>query len=179
MDLPVHWNAALAHEPTAENLDGLVAEQVMGWRKPTRPYQPWDKRPDLPGVMLCGQHELPRFCSDIAAAWQVVHKLRERFTVEIRVEHSAARVRVLAGDRYDLLPGAVHDLAQVEARTAPIAICLAALQTVQFVDMPATEQDVTDNVAVVHELIARVDHALRLEQESRARETRSGVTKIP
>jgi len=167
MDFPVELNAALTYEPTALRLDALVAEQVMGWRKPNRPYQSWDKRPDLPGVMLCRQHELPRFSSDIAAAWQVVEKLRERFSVEIRVDHSVARVRVFAGDRYDLLPGAVRDLAQVEARTAPIAICLAALQTVQEGEMPAAEPDVTDNVAVVHELIARVDHALRLEQEDR------------
>jgi len=167
MDLPVELNAALTHEPTAQHLDALVAEQVMGWLKPSRPYQAWDKRPDLPGVMLCRQHELPRFCSDIAAAWQVVEKLRERFSVDISVDHSVARVRVFAGDRYDLLPGAVRDLAQVEARTAPIAICLAALETVQASDIPAGEQDVTDNVAEVHELIARVDHAIRLEQEGR------------
>ena len=173
MDLPVDSNAAFTHEPTAQHLDALVAEQVMGWRKPRRPYQPWDKRPDLPGVMLCRQHELPRFCSDIAAAWQVVDKLRERFSVDINVDHSVARVRVSAGDRYDLLPGAVRDLAQVEARTAPIAICLAALQTVQASDIPASEQDVTDNVAEVHELIARVDHAIRLEQEGRAWDDRT------
>ena len=173
MDLPVESNPAFTPEPTAQHLDALVAEQVMGWRKPSRPYQPWDKRPDLPGVMLCRQHELPRFCSDIAAAWQVVEKLRERFSVDINVDHSVARVRVSAGDRYDLLPGAVRDLAQVEARTAPIAICLAALQTVQASDIPASEQDVTDNVAEVHELIARVDHAIRLEQEDRAWDDRT------
>ncbi len=173
MDLPVELNAALTQEPAAQHLDPLVAEQVMGWRKPSRPYQPWDKRPDVPGVMLCRQHELPRFSSDIAAAWQVVEKLRERFAVEIHVDNSVARVRIFAGDRYDLLPGAVRDLAQVEARTAPMAICLAALHTVRAREMSASEHDVTDNIAEVHELIARVDHAMRLEQKGRAWEDRT------
>ena len=173
MDLPVSWNAALTHEPTARHLDGLIAEHVMGWRRPTRPYQAWDKRPDVPGVMLCRQRELPHFCADIAAAWQVVEKLRERFTVDISVDHSVARVRVFAGDRYDLLPGALRDLAQVEARTAPMAICLAALQAVQPRDQPARGRGVADNVAEVHELIARVDHAMRLEQEGRAQNDRT------
>ena len=167
MDLPVEWNTTQTPEPTEQHLDLLVAEHVMGWRKPTRPYQAWDRRPDVPGVILCRQHELPHFSTDIAAAWQVVEKLRERCTVDISVEHSVARVRVFRGDRYDLLPGAVRDLAQVEARTAPLAICLAALQAVQADDPPATEHDVTENVAEVHALIARVDHALQLEQESR------------
>ena len=170
MDLPVEWNAALTHEPTARHLDGLVAEHVMGWRRPTRPYQAWDRRPDVPGVMLCRQGELPHFCADIAAAWQVVEKLRERFTVDITVENTVARVRIFTGDRYDLLPGAMRDLARVEAPTAPFAICLAALQTVQAGDIPASEPGVPDNVAQVHELIARVDHAMRLEQENRARD---------
>jgi hypothetical protein len=39
--------------------------------------------------------------------------------------------------------------------------------------MSASEQDVTDNIAEVHELIARVDHAMRLEQKGRAWEDRT------
>ena len=167
MEIQFEGKAASTHEPTARHLDGLVAEQVMGWHRPTRPYQPWDKRPDLPGVMLCRQHELPRFCTDIAAAWQVVDKLRERFSVDVCVERSIARVRIFAGDRYDLLPGAVQDVAVAEAASAPVAICVAALQAVEIVDGPEDPPGRTENVAEVHELISRIEAAIHREQVAR------------
>jgi len=167
MEIQFDGNATVAHEPTARHLDGLVAEQVMGWHKPTRPYQPWDKRPDLPGVMLCRQHELPRFCTDITAAWQVVEKLRERFSVDISVESSVVKVRVFAGDRYDLLPGAVRDVAVAEAASAPVAICVAALQAVETVDGPEDPPGKPENVAEVHELITRIEAAIHREQAAR------------
>ena len=156
MEFPPELTSAdLSHTSTAKRLDGLVAETVLGWTKPTRPYQSWDKRPDVPGVMLCRQNELPAFSSEIGAAWEVVEKLRKRYHVDISVGHRAARVRVFLGEPYELLPGAVRDLANVEARTAPMAICLAGLEAVEQAARVRVSRHSGSNVAARSESSSR------------------------
>ncbi len=168
MQLPSEWTPVnLSQTPAARRLDGMIAEKVMGWARPSRPYQPWDKRPDVPGVMLCRQHELPPFCTDIRSAWDVVEKLRERFTIDVSIDSESANVRIFTGDRYELLPGAVRDLAFVEAPTAPMAICLAALKAVENQVASEGVSEPAENVAEIHELIARLDEAARRAQANR------------
>lgn len=69
------------------SLDRLVAEKVMGWTPPTRPYQPWDMDPvNHPGCVLVGNDSLPHFSESIADAWLVVERMREKgWWVDLRL----------------------------------------------------------------------------------------------
>ena len=86
-------------------LDALVAEKVMGWAP--------------------GERGTPTFSTSIAAAWQLVEKLRPRFylSLEVHLDHVNAcfcpHGEVFRSDGTHMYRG--------EAATAPHAICLAAL----------------------------------------------------
>ena len=70
---------------------------------------------------LCVLRAIPEYSTNIAAAWEVVEKMRENQTVGIH-EYSEGWEVVLIG------PGCA--VADGQADTAPHAICLAALQVV-------------------------------------------------
>ena len=115
-------------------VDALIAVKVMGWQYTIGNYRPllvptnndprmswvaeWDEkgRPDW----------LPHYSTEISAAWQVIEKMLEiGFSSRIKVEERKCtkcafwRVGI---SRYISLP----------APTAPLAICRAALMTVQL-----------------------------------------------
>lgn len=107
-------------------MDALVAEKVMGW-KPTESYWPsqsyrvkcWNTpQSNVPLDMAC----LPHYSTDIAAAWQVVERLRD---------HQDPRVPLAFGQELQRLAGKTA----LEAGTlrdwwlwiTPEAICRAAL----------------------------------------------------
>lgn len=121
-----------AHDSEAEgvkvvqagrDLDALVAEKVMGWRWSGRYLVPpadvetsfWDGSCNRDGV----PRFLPRYSTDISAAWGVVEKLRDE----------VAFLDILpAADHYIVKIQSAHGTDYVTAETAPLAICLAALK---------------------------------------------------
>jgi len=126
-------------------LDALVAEKVMGWHDPQDPewngwkdcglliwqdsmIRPRDKPPvnSKAGWMAYGVVDrVPAFSTDIAAAWEVVEKLHQRFPT-IHLSLGAPNQRW-----YCSFFGTVDDKGSaLEADTAPLAICLAALKAV-------------------------------------------------
>ena len=121
-------------------LDALIAEKVMGWtdvhlhdgtakdtKLTTLFYGEWVGRPRGEGAL---RRVLP-YSTDIAAAWEVVEKMRASYSFQLQVPRLP-----LAGDVFDWSAvffvrrtpeewGAFHS-----ASTAPHAICLAALRAV-------------------------------------------------
>jgi Phage ABA sandwich domain len=72
---------------------------------------------------------LPHYSTDIAAAWQVVEKLREQFPIVVlQFEPEGCSVEV---NTDKATPSYYRIVADVFADTAPLAICRAALLTVR------------------------------------------------
>lgn len=101
-------------------LDALIAEKVMGWK--LLAVSGSEHGFIREGVAL--RKPIPRFSTDIAAAWQVVECMRERhdcglifkvFPVGFRFDYSAV---FQARDNKQW---------SSNASTAPLAICLSAL----------------------------------------------------
>jgi hypothetical protein len=94
-------------------LDALVAREIMGWRID-------------PGFVGCGIRpgtvtlaDFPRYSRDIAAAWEVVERLRSQ-GIGFRLEWSEGMEKPAAQFQRGLY-------AEHEGETAAHAICLAAL----------------------------------------------------
>lgn len=96
-------------------LDTLVAEKVMGWTYRTFP----DGACPLVKHWYCGEQYMlmQPFSTSIASAWQVVEKLKANGN-NVWVEW-AGTVWVC---------GTTSVFPDIEADTAPLAICLAALK---------------------------------------------------
>ncbi len=58
--------------PAGRELDALVAERVMGWKRPTKKRDVTWYRADGSG---CGAENIPHYSTDISVAWQVVEKM--------------------------------------------------------------------------------------------------------
>lgn len=123
-------------------LDALIAEKVMGWKRGTARVENYAAPSEeiahreatgwidpsgafheiVWGTGLCPG--LPAYSTAIAAAWEVVEKLRDRFCIEVRtLPHVGYNVDVSAWDhavdpRLD---------SAVMRGSLPHAICLAAL----------------------------------------------------
>ncbi len=99
-------------------LDALVAEKVMGYTN-VRPLG--DEHGTLiahsPGA-CCDGHGVPQFSTDIAAAWHVVEKMRER------------RIHLELGSRIDGSWLVSFGNLRAFDNSAPRAVCLAALKAV-------------------------------------------------
>jgi hypothetical protein len=104
-------------------LDALVAEKVMGYTLGTPP------SPES-AINLAGPEypvTVPHYSTDIAAAWQVVEKFKDRdwrFILDKYDDGWGIEIE-LSGGKYG--SGAV-------AETAPLAICRVALKAVGVVD---------------------------------------------
>lgn len=124
-------------------LDALVAEKVMGWKKaPNGAWMSYEK--DAFGNGGWKSHatwkanasvSAVRFTpsTDIAAAWQVVEKMKERqwnFTIADLVKNKW---------RAEFGGSRKHKQTWEDADTAPRAICLAALKAVGVA--PSKEKD--------------------------------------
>jgi hypothetical protein len=108
-------------------IDALVAEHVMGWVNIT-PFGDdiWGNPTD--GRTFMGQGQvggpIPRYSTDIAAAWEVVEKLGIQFYLHCDLRRGSA------GDWMVFDSAASVDCCEplATAETAPLAICLAALK---------------------------------------------------
>jgi Phage ABA sandwich domain len=102
-------------------IDRLVAEKVMGWK--------WEYNDMLNRYVSRDEKGFwhLNFCpsTDLLDAWQVVEKIIEQFG-------SYSLTKIKDGGHYcEVLywnNGAFDVIAEVEAETAPLAICLAALK---------------------------------------------------
>lgn len=103
------------------DLDALVAEKVMGWKyypasagtmQPINP--PYWINPDRQSLDAIEDWP-PSYSTDIDAAWEVVEKLAGTFRLEYEKYSD-----------WDCELG----LGSAHAKTAPLAICLAALKAV-------------------------------------------------
>jgi hypothetical protein len=120
----------VAPELSGRELDAAVAEHVMGFTRAPEPPHPTDNRA-INGVLyyLPGtpwdrnqQNIVPYFSEDIAAAMQVVEKMRgSNYWFALEQEDDWAAV--------------FYDKDRVwypqHAETAPLAICLAALKAIE------------------------------------------------
>lgn len=117
--------------PAGREMDRFIAEKVMGCRvlistdgqlycrcgmTCNYPHAPDDRDSQLYG-------DLYEFSTDIAAAWEVVEKLRERFAqvaIDVCGDLWRARLYLDSDTLAELFADATED-------TAPLAICRAAL----------------------------------------------------
>ena len=112
-------------EPGRE-LDALIAEKVMGWRKTRGGYTN-----DLTKQWSVPEKQLPLYSTSIKAAWEVVEKLRGKgYYFDLDGDKDG-------GARGELIPW-IAEFSNVNkkkysgyAKTAPHAICLAALEAIK------------------------------------------------
>jgi hypothetical protein len=139
----------LADITAGRELDGLIAEKLMGWfrvedhRINGISFGPALWHSDLGDPMnpSPGGFGVPFYSTDISAAWEVVEKLRqENFFLRITPTEEGYRVTArsdeglpLAIDKktgdYDW--NSKYSEAYADAPTAPLAICRAALRAVE------------------------------------------------
>jgi len=110
-------------------LDALVAEKVMGWKK-IKPPNPsfkltwmWDR---LEGALIEDAQLTPRYSTDIAAAWEVVGK----FFKDGKQTAVLSRPWLIPPDYYAWIQYGKR----CPGESAPHAICLAALKAVEKSD---------------------------------------------
>lgn len=113
-------------------MDALVAEKVMGLVTCADPVG----RCDGAKLGLCWAYkpgeagsELQRYSTDIAAAWQVLEKLRERFEAVAVVSDAQTGPGADPSKGWVCFGQRPHF--QAEGVTAPEAICRAALKAVE------------------------------------------------
>lgn len=113
-------------------LDALVAEKVMGWQSiEYNDFKIWAHQDYLPAItnhplgfaMPEGYSPLPRYSTNIAAAWKVVEKFEAKHW-EISISTDEIGYLVYLTRRND---DGGSTTFKGEADTAPLAICLAAL----------------------------------------------------
>jgi hypothetical protein len=113
-------------------LDALIAERVMGWKRhPTKPH-PTDNR-SIGGVLYCPPNApylsslnvVPPYSTDIAAAWEVAEKMVGDGHVFI-VKGDGLRT----GDFSPRWTVLCDNLPRTDDDSAPLAICRAALKAV-------------------------------------------------
>lgn len=104
-------------------IDELIATEVMRWNKhlhkPSGSHV-WVDKND----MLCEIADSFKPAKNISDAWIVIEKLKENRWIEISISKLGAPL-VDIGE-YSV----PHSTVQTEAETVPMAICLAALETV-------------------------------------------------
>lgn len=112
-------------------MNALVAEKVMGWIWIDGEYgHPTEKGPF--NDCECPSHSyqktlLPRYSTDIAAAWEVVNKLGRKSINKIAAETGLATFLLVQYPNGTWKANFSGYRTSVEADTVPLAICRAAL----------------------------------------------------
>lgn len=112
-------------------LDRLVAEKVMdGIRFQAHSILAVDVSAKT--FTLGGDWEYPRYSAEISAAWEVIEKLRPELCIEIMPWGDNYHVRVLSVT--------LEQKSRASYRSAPHAICIAALKAVGHEFKESTEE---------------------------------------
>jgi len=101
-------------------LDWLVAKHIMGWKEGQKILE------SLSGVGILGEKALPRYSTDIAAAWEIVEN-RRRWGWTWKMTGITGHWRVALYDE------GFNFLAEARAAELTVAICRAALLAVMEV----------------------------------------------
>ena len=111
--------------PAGREMDDLIARKVFGWQKLEFPAVPSYQKPGKNKITLA-LYELPRYSTDIAAAWEVVEEMQRRnFWALINLYSSYCRVIFTLASAF-LEPFEVR----AEPNEIPLSICRAALLAV-------------------------------------------------
>lgn len=122
--------------PAGREMDSLIAERVMGWTvfygehngydllddEIANGYPP-DEEPE--GVPF----EIPNYSTDIAAAWEVVEKMKNYLFVCGRTDDGIWEAYFFP------VNSGIGKLSEAHGDTAPSAICRAALKTMKVVEI--------------------------------------------
>lgn len=119
----------------SRKLDALVAEKVMGHENdvvatiPAIPPHNWIEPPGQPrrAIAFAG-FEPPHYSTDIAAAWEVVEKIKNTHEWSIENDQGEINEWLVSVTEIERQPGVLATGHCAEAPTAPHAICLAALK---------------------------------------------------
>lgn len=111
-------------------LDALIAEKVMGLPEPDLKGHTIVPLPD--SVRSEAWSKIPEYSTNIADAWLVVEKLKDK---DLHFVFGTVVFDNLGGNRltknYGAFFGALGErIEQIEAETAPLAICLASLKAI-------------------------------------------------
>lgn len=126
------WGVRMTPLPPGRELDALIAEKVMGWNKFTSHPEGWTDVGEGPWFIIPGEikceavrsDEIPAYSTDIAAAWEVVEKMRvDGFNFQIHNVNEQVNWVALFWKK-----GTVGDPYLAVEVFAPHAICLAALK---------------------------------------------------
>lgn len=105
-------------------LDALVAEKVMGWKlhKEGRAWKWWD----IPLIsphheQYDGHDDQPPYSTDPAAAWEVVEKMRERWSVYVNALDDPRECGCVVGKTWR------EPEAAAIGPTMPVAVCRCAV----------------------------------------------------
>ena len=110
------YNAVMAI-PAGKELDELIAEKVLGWKRMPHWWTPPGRATDG------GFANPPAFSTDITAAWAVVEHYPEYISLHKRAYPNMLpyEVNIRAG------AGFPHNLFIAEGETMPLAVCRTAL----------------------------------------------------
>lgn len=120
--------------PAGKELDGLIADRVMYWNQNHEINECEDKwysycnicgyEPRFEKIIPGSCKGYPRYSVDISSAWEVVEKMGPSYELK-SIHHSSGTVH-----RATFWRGMMGF--SVEAETAPLAICRAALLAIEY-----------------------------------------------
>jgi hypothetical protein len=110
---------------TGRELDALVAEKVMGWRDVSDGY---GTPPEA--TLWEAIHIIPHYSTDIAAAWQVVERMRDQGWTSHYTDLSLDSREPWHSWHFTGTTPPNGPTLSAQASTVPHAICLAALRAV-------------------------------------------------
>lgn len=118
--------------PAGREMDALIAEKVMGYTLSglSLPAYPKYKLFDIESGEFSGYvKEVPHYSTDIAAAWEVVEKMKNYLFVCGRTDDGIWEAYFFP------VNSGIGKLSEAHGDTAPSAICRAALKTMKVVEI--------------------------------------------
>lgn len=107
-------------------LDALVAEQVMGWRRCSDDGSGYWEGRSPTNILSLILEEVPHYSTDIAAAWQVIGRMRDLCWASHSTDLTLDSEQPWWA--WHFLHGVSQKTVRECADTAPLAICRAALK---------------------------------------------------
>ena len=111
--------------PAGREMDALVAEKVMGLERVGYLYK-YREYTESPRNVNMSEKDIPSYSTSIAPAWEVVERLHDlEWVVEVTIDNGVGRYCKIwkMGNK-----GREIIYEELDADTAPLAICRAALK---------------------------------------------------